>query len=91
LEERFILYLSVHLQMEAADCSEDFYPLFNYKCHTRGDCVMNYHRPENIISPIVYDPLYIKCAKQGIAIDPLRWQYQERHGLLMWANGLRII
>jgi hypothetical protein len=52
---------------------------------------MNYQRPENIASHIVYDPLYIYCAKQGNAADPLRWQYQEHHGLLMWDNELKII
>ena len=78
LEGNFVLFLSIHLQMEAAGCSEVFYTLFSYKRHTRGVCVMNYHRPENIASHIVYDPLYIYCAQQGTAADPLRWQYQER-------------
>jgi hypothetical protein len=52
---------------------------------------MKYLRPENITSHIVYDPLYIYCAKQGTAADTLRWQYQERHGLLMSENELRIM
>ena len=52
---------------------------------------MNYHRPENIEPHIVYDPLYMYCTKEGIAADPLRWQYQERHGLLMWKNEFRIM
>lgn len=52
---------------------------------------MNYHHPANIASHIVYDPLYIYYAKQGTAADPLRWQYQERHGLLMLKNESRIL
>lgn len=53
VEETFALFLSVHLQMKAAGCSEISCPLFNYKRHTRGDCVTNYHRPENMTSDLI--------------------------------------
>ena len=82
LEETFILFFSVHLQIEGVGCFEVFLPLCpTTRRHSRGDCVRNYHRPENIKSHNLYDPLYVYCANQGTAADTFRWQYQESHGL----------